>query len=210
MSRTDEAEFFGREFGGYGKSSEIYLAPSERHFIDKSFRRRCILTALGQRGWSVDVTIKMVYIKGGVKDKQEKSVEFQRISPTSSSQQEGELEFNPEKVVMRLEPSDYPAALKASQALSSTELLQRYSKLRFEGIEDPTCYYNTKRLASFPDNVSITLPDRQIKTTKVRIAIPGDLPEELIGQRLTVELKSIQEHSHVPVQENKLYVIAVS
>lgn len=205
-----EHEIFAREFGGYSPSSEVYLAPSVAHFVNNSGRRQCILTALGQRGWSVDVAIKMVYIRGGVK--------FGRVN--NEEETVVDSKSHPEKVVMKIEPTDHPAALKASWTLTSEERLTKFLNLAYGGIEAPGYYYNTKGLASFPQMGNsgtsspshvMTLPDRQIKTAKVRVMIPEDFPEELIGKRVTVELKcTLEGNVRVPVQENNLYVIAVA
>lgn len=116
-----------------------------------------------QRGRSIDIPMKIVYIRKG--------------------------ELKPKKVMAR--PTAKNIALRAAaKNLPQDELTKRATKhLADFGVYDKDLFYDTSQLVSFPElgrDGSIELWHRGIKYFTARITVPSDFPDDMLNDPILI------------------------
>lgn len=155
MSSSDSEVFIKREYSAPPALQE-----------DRGFDILC------QRGRSIDIPMKMVYVKQG------------RI--------QGRFGDSPEDVSVRVVAMQNMAHRKAARELTDKELQKRAQKhLQEKGTYDRDLFYDTSQLVSFSDvEDPMYLHDREIKHFKVTITIPSNFPDDMLNQSLMVIIEA--------------------
>jgi hypothetical protein len=154
---------FYQEFGQISLRSCVYFAP-EGTYRNPQNRQEEVrqISTLIQRGQNADIPMKIMYV----------------------FRDDGQN--NPRQVTVRdLRALDYPLPLSATKNLSNKEFIEACGELLLSGKRSNQFFYNTAKLVSFPDfadNTVIELNDREKKSIKVKVSIPSDFPDELVGK----------------------------
>lgn len=139
----------------------------------KSQRKKCVIDALVQTGWSLNIPIGILYMRG--------------TEPPNS----------PQEVTGRILPVSWPHPLSPAEKLPSFQVLNMQAEYIQTGKYDQNLLYDTAQLFAFPDvtadgdNVSsVQLFENIEKITNVRIKIPCDFPKDLISKPVFLELSA--------------------
>jgi len=153
-----------REFG-YGSLGSNVICVPIGFAIDRTRHARCNVSFFAQRGWSVDISMKIVYV-------------WQKID----RKKYGEYADDPKKVTIILEVRNNTLALDAArEKFSQTELWRQIAMCESTGQYDARFFYNSATFVSFPDNNVLELEDRKRTKFTLRITIPPELPDELLN-----------------------------
>jgi hypothetical protein len=161
-----------REFGGAASDSCVFCAPNG-YFIDSTGHGRCNASIFAQRGWTVDISMKIVYV-------------WREISRKKYD----DYHDDPKKVTIMLEAWNYPLPLKAAKdAFTEKEFRRQLAKCEISGQYDEIYFYNTASFLSFPDNNIVDLEDRKKTNFTVRITIPSELPDDVLNKLIPISIK---------------------
>lgn len=157
-----------QEFGGAAGDSCVFCAP-KGFFIDNTRHARCNASIFAQRGWSADISMKIVYVW------REKIKKYD------------DYPDDPKKVTIMLEAWNYSLPLKAARdTFTENELRRQIAKCETSGQYDEKYLYNTASFVSFPDSNIVELEDRKKTTFTVRVTIPPELPDELLNKLIPI------------------------
>jgi hypothetical protein len=152
---------FYQEFGQISLRSCVYFAPEGTYRNPRNRQEVRQISTQIQRGQSADIPMKIMYV----------------------FRDDGN---NPRKVTARnFNAVDYLLPLNATKNLSNDEFMKIHGEFQLSGKRSNQFFYNTAKLASFPDvadNSVIELNDREKKSVKVKVSIPSDFPDELVGR----------------------------
>jgi hypothetical protein len=134
---------------------------------------RCLINALTQKGWSLQVPICITYLRG---------------ADTSNS---------PQEVTAKIFPISWPHPLTSAEKLPSYQVLNMQTEYIKTGKYDRNLLYDTAQLISFPsmklDSGSYTriqLYNNKEERINMRITIPHDFPDDLLNKPVFVEVHS--------------------
>jgi hypothetical protein len=138
----------------------------------------CIINVHAQKGWSLQVPIRVTYLSG-----------------------EGDSPSNPPEVVAKIFPNSWPHPLRSAEKLPPYQVLNIQAEYIKTGKYDNSLLYDTAQLISFPGmkldsrgHVTIHLHENKEETLNMRITIPHSFPDDLLNKPVFVEVCSKVEH----------------
>lgn len=133
--------------------------------------KKCVIDALVQRGWSLNIPIGIMYMRG--------------TEPPNS----------PQEINVRIMPISWPHPLTPAEKLPSYQLLNMQVEYIQTGIYDKNLLYDTAQLISFPDITPdgdnagrVQLHDKIEKIFSVTVNIPADFPNDIVSKPVFLEL----------------------
>jgi hypothetical protein len=142
---------------------------------NKPDHRHCLINVLTQKGWSLQVPIRITYLGGGA-------------DLANSS---------PQEVRAIIFPISWPHPLTSAEKLPSYQVLNMQAEYIKTGEYDKNLFYDTAQLISFPgmkldssSYATIQLHNDEEEIINMRITIPQGFPDDLLNKPVFVEVNS--------------------
>lgn len=142
---------------------------------NKPDRGHCLINVLSQKGWSLQVPIRIIYLGGG----------------------DDLANSSPQEVTAIIFPISWPHPLTSAEKLPSYQVLNMQAEYIKTGKYDKNLLYDTAQLISFPSLklnsgscATIQLHDNEEETINMRITIPQGFPDDLLNKPVFVEVHS--------------------
>jgi len=181
-----------QEFGGAASDSCVFCAV-DGYFIDNNRHTRCNASIFVQRGWSVDISMKIIYVW------------------RDETKHCGDCPADPKKVTITLEARDYDLPLKAVRTtFAANELRRQSAKHENTAKYDENYCFNTASFVSFPNGNVVELEDRKKNTCSVRVTIPPDLPDAFINKLIPIGIRGNTRPPRVGFHNGMTNIIIVA
>jgi hypothetical protein len=138
----------------------------------------CLINALAQKGWALQVPICLTYLEV-----------------------EGDLSQSTQIATAKILPVRWPHPLRSAESLPSYRVLNLQEEYIKTGRCDKNLLYDSAQLISFPStkldndrNATIHLFRNKEETIQIEITIPPDFPDYLLAKPIFVEIFSRLEH----------------
>jgi hypothetical protein len=133
---------------------------------NRSQQRQCMIDALVERQWFLDLPVDVLYIRGGKNN------------------------WGPESVTFTVSPISWAHPTGAARTLSSHILINMQTEYSRTGRYDKNLLYDTADLISFPNQTSekYQISEFDRKSIIVRISIPPSFPADLLNELIFAEV----------------------
>jgi hypothetical protein len=175
-----------RQFGGSAGHSSVWFAPSGQ-IVDSLGMLRCNVTALAQKGWSLNVEVKLAYVRRSIDD-----------------------DKYPHGIAVTFKPKRDFLHLDALSTFRPEEVTRLHGLSVLTGNYNKNLFYDTYNIVSFPYGDVINLADREVKNMRLRVSIPVDFPEELVNKKIEIEIGYSTQPPGIVCQNSKLRLIVIA